>query len=66
MICLALIVFKVCIQEVWKEKDAQYCKNYKEFNQNQYPKGLAHRHAPEAIAIKGNRFLKKAGNFHGV
>jgi hypothetical protein len=53
MICLALIVFKVCIEVIRKEKDTQYGKNDKKLYQYQYPKGSADCHTPETVAVKG-------------
>jgi len=53
ILCLASIVLKMCIQKVWKEKNAQYDKNNKELYQHQYPQGPANSHPPEAVAVKG-------------
>jgi hypothetical protein len=31
MVCPAVIIFKVRVQEIWEEKDSQYHKHNKEF-----------------------------------
>jgi hypothetical protein len=52
MISPLLVICKLCLQKIGKEKQFQDTEHDKELDQNDFPEGFAHCHLSEAIPIK--------------
>lgn len=57
MVCPAVIIFKVCVQEIWEEKNSQYHKHDKELYQYNYQERLTYTLITDTFTVKSKYFF---------
>jgi len=65
MVGALLIGLKIFAEKIGKEKQLENGEHNDQFNDNNFPQGLAHRHAAEAVEVKMDDSCEREIFHHG-